>query len=408
MLILFSISIILYTLGICIAALFNEKARLWVKGRMGQFDKLAETFKGDEHPVWVHSASMGEYEQARPLIEKIKREKPDVKVLVTFYSPSGYEIRKNDPLPDYIFYLPSDTRRHAKRFLQIVQPRMAIFIKYEFWYNYMNQLSERNIPFYYVSAIFRPNQYFFKPIGKWFAKQLRKASGFFVQNKESEDLLRSIGIPQVEICGDTRFDRVYAIATQPYTLDFAERFKQDHKLIVAGSTWGPDENLLAQLLPRLQGYKLIVAPHEISRKADVQKTFANFKTVLFTEATDEMLDTADVLIVDTIGMLSKIYKYSDISYIGGAFKTGLHNILEAAVFGVPLFFGPKYSHFNEAVMLVERKGAFSIRSSEEMFSILRHFEEESDTYKATCDICRQYVAENIGACDKIYKRIFLI
>ncbi|MBR4919203.1 MAG: 3-deoxy-D-manno-octulosonic acid transferase [Bacteroidales bacterium] len=408
MLILFSISIILYTLGICIAALFNEKARLWVKGRMGQFDKLAETFKGDEHPVWVHSASMGEYEQARPLIEKIKREKPDVKVLVTFYSPSGYEIRKNDPLPDYIFYLPSDTRRHAKRFLQIVQPRMAIFIKYEFWYNYMNQLSERNIPFYYVSAIFRSNQYFFKPIGKWFAKQLRKASGFFVQNKESEDLLRSIGIPQVEICGDTRFDRVYAIATQPYTLDFVERFKQDRKLIVAGSTWGPDESLLAQLLPRMQGYKLIVAPHEITRKAEVQKTFSDFKTVLFTEATDEMLETSDVLIVDTIGMLSKIYKYSDISYIGGAFKTGLHNILEAAVFGVPLFFGPKYSHFNEAVMLVERKGAFSIRSSEEMFSILRHFEEESDTYKATCDICRQYVAENIGACDKIYKRIFLI
>lgn len=407
MLILFSIGIILYTLGICIAALFNEKARLWVKGRMGQFDKLAETFKGDEHPVWIHSASMGEYEQARPLIEKIKQENPDTKVLVTFFSPSGYEIRKNDTLPDYIFYLPSDTKRHAKRFLQIVQPRMAIFVKYEFWYNYMNQLRESNIPFYYVSAIFRPNQYFFKPIGKWFAKQLRKASGFFVQNKESEDLLRSIGIPQVEICGDTRFDRVYAIATQPYTLDFVERFKQGQKLIVAGSTWGPDENLLAQLLPRLQGYKLIVAPHEITRKAEVQKTFSNFKTVLFTEATDEMLDTADVLIVDTIGMLSKIYKYSDISYIGGAFKTGLHNILEAAVFGVPLFFGPRYSRFNEAVMLVERKGAFSIRSSEEMYGILRRFEEEPETYNATCDICRRYVAENIGACDKIYKRIFL-
>lgn len=406
MLMLFSIGIILYTLGICIAALFNEKARLWVKGRMGQFDKLAETFHGDEHPVWVHSASMGEYEQARPLIEKIKRENPDIKVLVTFYSPSGYEIRKNDTLPDYIFYLPSDTKRHAKRFVQIVRPRMAIFIKYEFWYNYMNQLHSRNIPFYYVSAIFRSNQYFFKPFCKWFDKQLSKASGFFVQNKESEELLRSIGIPQVEICGDTRFDRVYAIATQPYTLDFAEQFKQDSKLIMAGSTWGPDENLLAQLFSKLQGYKLIVAPHEISRKAEVQKTFSGFKTVLFTEATDETLESAEVLIVDTIGMLSKIYKYSDISYIGGAFKTGLHNILEAAVFGVPLFFGPRYSRFNEAVMLVERKGAFSIRSSEEMYDIIRHFEEEPETYKATCDICRQYVAENIGACDRIYNRIF--
>ena len=407
MLIIFSIGIILYSVCICIAALFNKKARLWVKGRIGQFDKLAETFKGDEHPVWVHSASLGEYEQARPLIEKIKQENPDVKVLATFYSPSGYEIRKNDTLPDYVFYLPSDTKRHAKRFLQIVQPRMAIFVKYEFWYNYMNQLHSRNIPFYYVSAIFRPSQYFFRPIGKWCAKQLQKASGFFVQNKESEELLRSIGIQQVEVCGDTRFDRVYAIATQPYTLDFVERFKQGSKLIVAGSTWGPDEILLAQLLTRLQGYKLIVAPHEITRKAEVQKAFAKFNTVLFTEATDEMLETADVLIVDTIGKLSKIYKYSDISYIGGAFKTGLHNILEAAVFGVPLFFGPHYSRFNEAVMLVERKGAFSIRSSEEMYDILHRFEAEPEIYKATCDICRQYVAENIGACDKIYKRIFL-
>jgi len=407
MLILLSIGIILYTVGICIAAVFNKKARLWVKGRLGQFDKLAETFKGDEHPVWIHSASMGEYEQARPLIEKIKREHPDVKVLVTFYSPSGYEIRKNDTLPDYVFYLPSDTKRHAQRFLQIVQPRLAIFIKYEFWYNYMSQLDERGIPFYYVCAIFRPNQYFFKPVGKWFTKQLKKTSAFFVQNKESEELLRSIGIQQVEVCGDTRFDRVCAIATQPYTLDFVERFKQDHKLIVAGSTWGPDESLLAQLIPNLQGYKLIVAPHEISRKADVENTFRNFRTVKFSEATDEMLEIADVLIVDTIGMLSKIYKYSDISYVGGAFKTGLHNILEPAVFGVPLFFGPKYDHFNEAVMLVERKGAFSIRSSEEMYNILHHFEEDPENYKTTCDICRQYVVENIGACDRIYNRIFL-
>ena len=407
MLILFSIGIILYTVSICIAALFNKKARLWVKGRMGQFDKLAEAFKGDEHPVWVHSASMGEYEQASPLIEKIKHEHPDIKVLVTFYSPSGYEIRKNDTLPDYVYYLPSDTKRHARRFLQIVQPRMAIFIKYEFWYNYMNQLYSRNIPFYYVCAIFRPSQYFFKPVGKWCAKQLKKASGFFVQNKESEDLLRSIDIQQVEVCGDTRFDRVYSIATQPYTLDFAERFKQSHKLIVAGSTWGPDESLLAQLFSRLEGYKLIVAPHEITRKDEVLKTFAKFKTVLFTEASEEMLETAEVLIVDTIGMLSKIYKYSGISYVGGAFKTGLHNILEAAVFGVPLFFGPNFSRFNEAVMLVERKGAFSIRSSEEMYNILHRFEQEPEAYKATCDICRQYVAENIGACDRIYNRIFL-
>ena len=406
MLILLSIGIVCYTIGILIASLFSKKARLWIQGRRGQFDKLSAVFSGDEHPIWVHSASLGEYEQARPIIEKIKQDNPNVKILATFFSSSGYEIRKNDTLPDYIFYLPSDTRRHARKFLKIVQPQMAIFVKYEFWYNYICELSNKEIPFYYVSAIFRPSQYFFKPYGEWFARQLGKASGFFVQNEESKQLLNSIGIHQVEVCGDTRFDRVYAIANQPYTLDFVQQFKQDRKLIVAGSTWGPDEELLSELFARLNGYKLIVAPHEITRKAEVLKTFGQFKTVLYTESSDENLKNADILVVDTIGMLSKIYKYSDISYIGGAFKTGLHNILEAAVFGVPLFFGPHYSKFNEAVMLVRKKGAFPIHSAEEMSDTLRQFDENPDYYKETCQICQQYVQDNIGACDRICKRIF--
>lgn len=406
MLILHSIGVILYTFGIFIASIFSKKARLWIKGRKNLFKKLENTFRGDEQPIWIHSASLGEYEQARPLIEKIKQEQPDTKILVTFFSPSGYEVRKNDTLPDYIFYLPADTQRNARRFLQIVRPRMAIFIKYEFWFNYMSQLGRQNIPFYYVSAIFRPEQYFFKPYGKWWAGQLAKAAGFFVQNEESRQLLNGIGIGQVEVCGDTRFDRVYAIANQPYSLDFVEQFKQNGKLIVAGSTWGPDEALLAQLLTHLSGYKLIVAPHEISRKADVLKTFEAFKTVCYTELSNNALPDAEVLIIDTIGLLSKIYKYSEISYIGGAFKTGLHNILEAGVFGVPLFFGPKYSHFNEAVQLVTKKGAFSIQNYSEMLEILQHFEKDPDFYEQTCAICRQYVQDNIGACTRIYERIF--
>lgn len=400
-----TIGVALYTLGIAIASLFNDKARLWVRGRRQQFQKLADSFDGSEHPVWIHSASLGEYEQARPLIERIKKESPNTKVLVTFFSPSGYEIRKNDKLPDYVFYLPSDSRRHARRFLQIVQPKMAIFVKYEFWFNYIFELNKRNIPFYYVCAIFRPTQYFFKPIGKWFVQQLRKASYFFVQNEESKQLLQRVGISQVEICGDTRFDRVYAIASQEYTLDFVEQFKQNSKLVVAGSSWGPDEQLLAEVLKQQPDYKLIVAPHEINRKAELLKTFSSFKTICYTEIAEQDLADYDVLIIDTIGLLSKVYKYSTISYVGGAFKTGLHNILEAAVFGVPLFYGPHYDHFNEAVTLVKLKGAFSINNASEMMAVVQHFNDDPAYYESTCQICRGYVEENIGAVDAIYRRL---
>lgn len=400
-----TIGVALYTLGIAIASLFNDKARLWVRGRRQQFQKLADSFDGSEHPVWIHSASLGEYEQTRPLIERIKKESPNTKVLVTFFSPSGYEIRKNDKLPDYVFYLPSDSRRHARRFLQIVQPKMAIFVKYEFWFNYIFELNKRNTPFYYICAIFRPTQYFFKPVGKWFVQQLRKASYFFVQNEESKQLLQRVGISQVEICGDTRFDRVYAIANQEYSLDFVERFKQDCKLIVAGSSWGPDEQLLAEVLKQQPDYKLIVAPHEINRKAELLKTFSSFKTICYTEIAEQDLADYDVLIIDTIGLLSKVYKYSTISYVGGAFKTGLHNILEAAVFGVPLFYGPHYDHFNEAVTLVKLKGAFSINNASEMMAVVQHFNDDPAYYESTCQICRGYVEENIGAVDAIYRRL---
>lgn len=401
MLLLISAGIILYVVGIALAALFNKKARLWLSGRWHEFRKLKKTFNGTEHPIWVHSASLGEYEQARPIIERIKRDNPDAKVLATFFSPSGYEIRKNDTLPDYVFYLPSDILSFTRRFVRIVQPKMAVFIKYEFWFNYMNALSRKNIPFYFVSAIFRPSQYFFKPWGRWFACQLRKASGFFVQNEQSKQLLESIGIQNVEICGDTRFDRVNAIAQQDYSLPFIEEFKGESKLIVAGSSWGPDEQLLAQLLRKHQGYKLVVAPHEISRTEEVLKTFSGYKAIRYTEMENHNLADYDVLVVDTIGILSRIYKYSMVSYIGGAFKTGLHNILEAAVFGKPLFFGPHYDHFNEAVMLVQAKGAFSINGFEQMSEVLNQFEKNPDYYEDTCLICKQYVEANIGAVNKI-------
>ena len=402
---LYTIGIWFYGLGIRIAALFNEKARQWVRGRKGIFAELEKTFAGKPNPVWVHCASLGEYEQAKPVIEKIKLEQPETQILVTFFSPSGYTQAIKKPLADYNFYLPLDLPCHVRHFLNIVQPRTAIFVKYEFWFNYMRQLHQNNTPFYYISAIFRENQHFFKPFGSWFAKQLRQATHYFVQTEKSKEVLESIGIKQVTVCGDTRFDRVSAIAATVQPFPFMETFRQDKNVIVAGSTWGPDEELLAQLLQDFPEYKLVVAPHEITRKEEVKNTFSSYKTTLYSSMKEEQLSDSQVLIIDTIGILSRLYQYSHVSYIGGAFKTGLHNILEAAVYGKPLFFGPHYDHFNEAVRLVEQKGAFSVSSVEEMKETMTKFEQSSDYYTQTCEICQNYVAQNAGAADMIYNQI---
>lgn len=403
--ILYTIGIWFYGLGIRIAALFNEKARQWVNGRKGIFAELERTISGKTNPVWVHCASLGEYEQAKPLIEKIKQEQPETKVLTTFFSPSGYTQAVKKPLADYNFYLPLDLPRNARKFIEIVHPKAAVFVKYEFWFNYMHQLHQETIPFYYISAIFRENQHFFKPFGGWFAEQLRQATHFFVQTEKSKELLEQIDIKQVTVCGDTRFDRVKAIAAQVQPFDFMETFRQDRTIIVAGSSWGPDEQLLAQLLQYFPEYKLVVAPHEISRTPEVKQTFAAYKTALYSSKDESNLADAQVFIIDTIGILNRLYQYSAVSYIGGAFKTGLHNILEAAVYGKPLFFGPHYDHFNEAVQLVSLKGAFSVNSVEEMKVIMTKFENNPEYYSQTCQICQDYVAQNSGAVDIIYKQI---
>lgn len=402
---IYTIGIWFYGLGVRVAALFNEKARLWVRGRKGIFAELERAFSNKTNPVWVHCASLGEYEQAKPLIEKIKQEQPETKILATFFSPSGYSQAVKKPLADYNFYLPLDLPMNVNRFLDIVQPKVAIFVKYEFWYNFMQQLHQRAIPYHYISAIFRENQHFFKPVGSWFAKQLRQATHFFVQTEKSKDLLESIDIKQVTVCGDTRFDRVKAIADCVQPFDFMETFRQDRKVIVAGSTWGPDEQLLAQLLQHFPDFKLVVAPHEINRSEEVKETFRAYKTVLYSSKEKNDLADCQVFIVDTIGILNRLYQYSTVSYIGGAFKTGLHNILEAAVYGKPIFFGPRYDHFNEAVNLVALKGAFSIHSSEEMREIMTKFEQNPEYYNQTCDICQKYVAQNSGAVDIIYEKI---
>lgn len=406
---LYSIGILFYNAAIHLAALFNYKARQWVQGRRHCFDFLQEKCQGKEHIVWFHSASLGEFEQGKPLMQLYRTQHPECTILATFFSPSGYEIKKNDPTADIVCYLPIDSPHNAKRFIAITHPEKAIFVKYEFWFNYMHQLKKNDIPFYYISAIFRPSQYFFKPIGRWFAQQLATCSYFFVQNNESKKLLNSIHIDQVKIAGDTRFDRVYDIANQNYELDFVRQFAgNDSKLIIAGSSWEPDEKLLKQLLEKLpENYKLILAPHVIDAKhiEQIKELYQDFPTICYSEKEQKDLSSYRVLIINTIGILSKIYKYSYISYIGGAFETGLHNILEAAVFGVPLFFGPHYSKFNEAVQLVALKGAFSINTYEEMLQKCELYGQNQDAYAAVCHICKSFVQENLGSCQKIMEII---
>jgi len=391
-----------------VASLFSKKAKLWCRGRKNVFPVLKEKCTGKGNVVWFHCASLGEFEQGKPLMEKIKQQDEKVTILVTFFSPSGFEIKKNTPVADIVAYLPMDTRKNAKNFIQIVKPQKVFFIKYEFWFNYMQELAKNQIPFYYVSAIFRENQYFFKRYGKWFLKQLKKCSFFFVQNEKSKELLQKHEIENAIVAGDTRFDRVYNIAHQSYTLDFIVSFKEEKKLLVAGSTWLPDEKLLSKLFPQInRNYKLIIAPHCIDNNhiAQIKKCFDSFSVVCFSEKEAKTVTNYDVLIIDAIGILSKVYKYADISYLGGAFKTGLHNILEAAVFEKPVFFGPHYQKFNEAVELVKNGGAFSVKKASEMAEIMHRFDNNPPLYHATCNICKNFVAQNLGATEKIINHL---
>ena len=407
--VLYNIFIYLYSAAISVAALFYNKAKLLHSGRRKIFNNLAQQCD-NKQIVWFHCASLGEYEQGKPLIQKFREQYPDLTFLVTFFSPSGYEVKKNDKDIDILAYLPSDTPKNARKFIQTVKPKAVFFVKYEYWYNFINELYINKIPFYYLSAIFRSKQYFFQPYGRWFAEQLKKCTYFFVQNKLSQILLNQIGIEQVAVTGDTRFDRVYHIAQKNTELDFMREFKQDTKLIIAGSSWQPDEELLNKVFESAKNdYKIVLAPHLIDPEhiTSIKQLFGKEKVVCYTQIEGKNLAEYNVLIIDTIGILRKIYKYADIAYIGGAFGTGLHNTLEAAVFGIPLFFGPEYDHFNEAVELVTRKGAFSIVTSEEMIIKLRGFKANPDYYKQTCQICAQYVHENLGACDKIAEYIHL-
>lgn len=400
--VLYNISIFFVGLGLRVASIFNTKAREFVTGRAHIFKKMRAALDGnDQRVIWVHCASLGEFEQGRPVIEALKGEFPDRKILLTFFSPSGYNVRKNYPLASYVFYLPLDTRRNARRFVKIVKPALAIFVKYEFWYHYSRVLRKKGIPVISISAIFRKEQYFFRKTGSFNRRILKNFTHFFVQNHESVELLRSINLYNVSISGDTRFDRVKEIANRMEEVGIAERFKGRDRVFIIGSAWQED---LDVLLPFINERKLkfIIAPHEIHQpQLESLQRSLTVRSILYSEAANHDAADCDVLIIDNVGLLSKLYRYGEFAYIGGAFGKGLHNILEAACYGMPVLFGNKnYEKFREAIDLINRGGAFPVADYPDL---KRTYEllNVPETFLLACEVCRQYVDENTGATNAI-------
>lgn len=377
---------------------FNKKLKLFVEGRKETFLKIAEL--KNEKTVWFHAASLGEFEQAIPIIEALKKEFKQYKILVTFFSPSGYEVRKNYNLADVICYLPLDSKSNARKFIKEVNPTLAVFIKYEFWPNFLNELKKNEIPTILVSGILRENQLFFKWYGGFMKKSLEAFDHFFVQNVTSKTLLNTINFKNVTIAGDTRFDRVSKILEQDNKLDFISEFKNNQYTVVAGSTWKEGKELLVNYINNeaSENEKFIIAPHTIKRDAilELQKSIQK-KTVLYSTKAGKNLEEYQVFIIDTIGILTKIYAVANVAYVGGGLKTGLHNILEPATFGIPVVIGNKYNKFQEAVDLVKLKGCISIQNQKDFSSIFTKLYKDEGFRKSTGDINKKYIEQNLGA-----------
>lgn len=389
--------------GVSIAAIFDHKIRLMWRGQRRAFRILKRKVDPNAKYVWVHAASLGEFEQGRPIIERIRLEHPDYKILLTFFSPSGYEVRKNYPGADIITYLPIDTVTNARRFLRTVRPVAAFFIKYEFWYNYLHVLRHRKVPVYSVSSIFRPDQVFFRWYGRQYAHVLKCFTRFFVQNEESRMLLEKIGIHEVEITGDTRFDRVMTIKSLAKELPIVESFvKGSEKVFIAGSSWGPDEDVFIPYFNEHKDWKLIIAPHvigEVHLKQILSKLQRN--TVRFTQTTPEEAATADCLLIDCFGLLSSIYNYGTVAYIGGGFGVGIHNTLEAAVWDMPVIIGPNNKKFEEAQGLMQAGGCFEIHDAAEFETLMNRFDTDKAFLKDSSEKAGQFVKGQAGATDRI-------
>ena len=403
---LYNLAIGIYDLIVHIMAPFSRKPRKMMKGHWVVYELLRQQIEKDARYIWFHAASLGEFEQGRPLIEKIRAKYPDYKILLTFFSPSGYEVRKNYRGADVVCYLPFDKPRNVKKFLDISNPVMAFFIKYEFWKNYLDELNKRRIPMYSVSSIFRKDQIFFKWYGGTYRNVLKNFDYLFVQNEASRRFLSKIGINKVTVVGDTRFDRVLQIREEAKELPLVEKFKGDSFTLVAGSSWGPDEDLFLEYFNTHPEMKLIIAPHVIDENHLVE-IISKLKRpyVRYTRADERNVQKADCLIIDCFGLLSSIYRYGEVAYIGGGFGVGIHNTLEAAVYGIPVVFGPKYQKFMEAKQLIEAQGAFSISNYEELGSLFDRFLTDEHFHRETGSNAGFYVTNNAGATDKVLSMI---
>jgi len=391
-----------------ILALFSPKLNLFVKGRKSVFEILKNNIQEFDKTIWFHAASLGEYEQGLPVIEKVKQNYPNHKIIITFFSPSGYEVQKNNTVADVTVYLPLDTISNAKQFLKVVRPEMVFFIKYEFWPNYLKELRNQNIKTYLISGVFRKNQAFFKWYGRFYRNALKTFTYFFVQNETSKKLLQSIGFENVKISGDTRFDRVVAILEKDNTLDFIEQFKNNQTTIVIGSSWPKDEELLVNFINQAaDNVKFIIAPHNIDKNQILNlKTQISKKTILFSKKDNDDVSNYAVFIIDTIGILTKIYSYADIAYVGGGFgNPGVHNVLEPATFGIPIIMGPNYSHFAEAIALVGLGGCISIKNQSELNDALNLLLQNEEERVEKGHICSTFVQMNKGATSHILSNI---
>jgi len=405
--ILYDIGIRTYWLIIWIVAPWNRKASLWLKGRRGWYGKIRKAFQATDRVIWFHCASLGEFEQGRPVIEACRERFPGHRIFLTFFSPSGYEKRKNFEGADHVMYLPLDTGRNARRLLEAVSPEMAVFIKYEFWYHYLKWLNRKGIPVFLASGIFRPEQLFFRRYGRWYRKFLGYFTHIFVQQKASAELLGKVGFRNVTVAGDTRFDRVRMVADTVYENNALEAFSKTSVTIIAGSTWDRDEQLLEKACRELPvSVRWIIAPHELSG-AHLERLSGRFPgSILFTGLGKQIPPGVRVIIVNTIGQLSYLYRFGTIAYIGGGFGKGIHNILEAAVYGMPVIFGPEYGRFDEAVELVRMGGAFPVRDEGDLLSTIRQHLEREELLKTSSGIAQDFVYQRTGATEMIMNRLF--
>jgi len=406
----YNLGIAIFGLGARLWSLFNERAALLVKGRSGAWQQL-NSIDLSGSVIWVHCASLGEFEQGRPLIEAIRATKPDYKIVLSFFSPSGYEVRKNYDKADAVVYLPADTRRNARRFIQLIHPEKVFFIKYEYWFHYFKTLSEAGIPLYSVSSIFRPSQIFFKWYGGWFRKILRHVTQFYVQDQTSSKLLNSIGIHNHVVAGDTRFDRVAAIAKNAAELPVVAEFSQGAKVLVAGSSWPPDESILAGYINSAPvNVKFIIAPHEV-HEGHISELIQKFKVPVcrYSQINGTIPVEARVLIIDTIGVLSAIYRYGSVAYIGGGFGKGIHNTLEAATYGIPVIFGPNHKKFKEALDLIAAGAGFNINTGDDFDKIMSKLwsnDPSTSLLETSGRAAGNYVQSMCGATPLIMKDLF--